>query len=80
MVYQKIKKKDFIEYRKREDMIDLVKFKKEKRYSKWRNRMFHQLPIKIYQKLTKDPVVFYHYAGKKILNYEQTNIYIYMNR
>lgn len=58
-------------------MVDLERFKKAKRYSKWRNRLFHQLPVKIYQKLTNDPVTFYHYAGKKILSYEQTNIYIY---
>ena len=58
-------------------MIDVEKFRAGKKYSKWRNRLFHQLPVKIYQSITKDPVVFYHYAGKKILSYERTNEYIY---
>ena len=58
-------------------MVDFEKFKEGKKYSKWRNRLFHQFPVKLYQKITNDPVVFYHYAGKKILSYEKTNLYIY---
>lgn len=57
-------------------MVDFEKFKEGKKYSKWRNRLFHQFPVNLYQKITNDPVVFYHYAGKKILSYEKTNLYI----
>ncbi len=58
-------------------MVDLELFRKGKIYSKWRNRFYHQGPVKIYSKLTHDEVVLWHYAGKKIMKPEQTNAYIY---